>query len=194
LHCSKQVPESAAWTTPDPDQNWAINVSEGSTAVHNRKLQSIERHPLDRYLFAIIALAVVGLGLSGYLTYTHFNEAALVCSVGGCETVQSSSYSTIGPVPIAMLGMGMFSTLIVLAGFRLRRSSFISAETASLAAWAMLLAGILYYAYLTYVELFVLNAICQWCVASSIAALAIFGLESVYFWRTALSEDVLESG
>lgn len=169
-------------------------MTRGTTAVHNQLQHGNQRHPLDRYLFAIIALALIGLGLSGYLTYTHFNEAALVCSIGGCETVQSSSYSTIGPVPIALLGMGMFSALIVLAGLRLRRSPLISDERASLIAWAMLLAGILYYAYLTYVELFVLNAICQWCVASSIAAIAIFGLESVYFWRTALSDDVLETG
>jgi uncharacterized membrane protein len=177
---------------PSPEE--AFNVTRGISANQHQEPQGNQRHPLDRYLVAIIALALVGLGLSGYLTYTHYNEAALVCSIGGCETVQSSGYSTIGPVPIALLGMGMFSALIVLAGLRLRRSALISAELASLAAWAMLLAGILYYGYLTYVELFVLNAICQWCVASSIAALAIFGLESIYFWRTALSEDVLETG
>jgi uncharacterized membrane protein len=171
-----------------------MHMTRDATEFHSKLLQGNQRHSLDRLLTAMIALAIVGLGLSGYLTYTHFNEAALVCSIGGCETVQSSSYSTIGPVPIALLGMGMFSALIVLAVMRLRRSTLISAETASLAAWAMLLAGILYYAYLTYVELFVLHAICQWCVASSIAALAIFGLESVYFWRTALSEDVLDTG
>lgn len=153
-----------------------------------------EHMPLQRYLYAIVALSLAGFALAGYLTYTHYNSAALVCSIGGCETVQSSSYSTIGPIPIAMLGMGMFAALLALALLRLRGPAIVSAEHASIAAWAMLLTGILYYGYLTYVELFVLNAICQWCVASSLVALALFGLESIYLWRVVMDEGELETG
>lgn len=148
----------------------------------------------SRLLIAIVALSLVGLGIAGYLTYVHYNEAALVCTTGGCETVQQSTYSTIGPAPIAMLGAGMFSTLLTLAGLRLRSSSIVTAETASLVAWTMLLTGILYYVYLTYVELFVLNAVCQWCVASSLVAMAIFALETVYLWRTVMADDAMETG
>lgn len=140
-------------------------------------------------LVAMVVLCVVGLGLSGYLTYTHFNEGALVCAIGGCETVQNSEYSTIGPIPIAMLGIAMFSTLLALAGLRLSGSERVAPETVSLVSWAMLLTGILYYGYLTYVEVFVLEAICQWCVASSIVTLAIFALESTYLWRTVMFDE-----
>lgn len=140
-------------------------------------------------LVAMLVLGVLGLGLSGYLTYAHFNEGALVCAIGGCETVQQSEFSTIGPIPIAALGIAMFTTLLGLAALRLSGSTRIAPETVSLAAWAMLLAGILYYVYLTYVEVFVLDAICQWCVASSLVALAMFGLESTYLWRTVMSEE-----
>ncbi len=143
----------------------------------------------SRLLSAILALSVVGLGIAAYLTYVHFNEAALVCTTGGCETVQQSTYSTIGPLPIAALGVGMFFSLLMLAGLRWNGSALVKAETASLAAWAMLLTGILYYTYLTYVELFVLHAICQWCVASSVVALVIFALETTYLWRTVMAED-----
>jgi uncharacterized membrane protein len=151
------------------------------------------RQPMQRLLYAVIILAIAGLAISAYLTYTHFNEAALVCSIGGCETVQSSRYSTIGPVPIAMLGIAMFLAVITLAVVRLKNLAFPGRETASLLAWGMLLTGILYYVYLTYVELFVLNAICQWCVLSSIAALAIFGLETVYVYRTVMTDDVVDA-
>lgn len=151
------------------------------------------RPPMFWALVAIIVLGVIGLGISGYLTYTHFNEAALVCSVGGCETVQSSQYSTIGPVPVAMLGVAMFAAVIGLAGLRLSQRELVSNETVSMLAWGMLLTGILYYVYLTYVELFVLNAICQWCVLSSFAAVGIFGLESAYLYRTVMSDDPLDA-
>lgn len=149
---------------------------------------------LRRILLAIALFGVIGFAIAGYLTYTHYNEAALVCAVGGCETVQTSRYSTIGPLPIALLGMGMFAAIIGLAVLRLMRSSIVRAETASIVAWGMLLAGILYYLYLTYVELFVLNAVCQWCVLSSIAAVVVFALESVYLYRTVMADDAMEVG
>ena len=147
--------------------------------------------PMKRILYTILLFAIIGFAIAGYLTYTHYNEAALVCAVGGCETVQSSQYSTIGTIPVALLGMGMFAAIIGLTTLRLMRATILSSETASIIAWGMLLAGILYYLYLTYVELFVLNAICQWCVLSSIAAVVVFGLESVYLYRTVMADDAL---
>jgi uncharacterized membrane protein len=149
---------------------------------------------MRRVLLAITCFGIIGFAIAGYLTYTHYNEAALVCAVGGCETVQSSRYSTIGPIPVALLGMGMFAAITGLAVVRLTRSSMVGAETASIVAWGMLLAGILYYLYLTYVELFVLNAVCQWCVLSSIAAVVVFALESVYLYRTVMADDAMEVG
>jgi uncharacterized membrane protein len=166
-----------------------------ATVVHSteNRVNPGDRPPMFRALVAIIVLGVIGLGISGYLTYTHFNEAALVCSVGGCETVQSSQYSTIGPVPVAMLGVAMFAAIIGMAGIRLSQRAIVSDETVSMLAWGMLLTGILYYVYLTYVELFVLNAICQWCVLSSFAAVGIFGLESAYLYRAVMSDDPLDA-
>lgn len=152
------------------------------------------RRPLDRILIAIVIVSTIGLAIAGYLTYTHYNEADLVCAVGGCETVQTSRYSTIGPVPVALLGVGLFASIIALALLRLLRFALVGAESASLIAWGMLLAGILYYLYLTYVEVFILNAICQWCVLSSIAAAVIFGLESVYLYRTVMADEVVDGG
>lgn len=131
----------------------------------------------------ILALSVLGGAVAAYLTYVHFQEGALVCSTGGCTTVQESSYSTIGPIPIAALGLGMFVFLGVLAGSRLFSWPVVSAETANIAAWLVTLTALMYYAYLVYIELFVLEAICQWCVVTTIVTVFIFAIESVILWR-----------
>jgi uncharacterized membrane protein len=138
-----------------------------------------------------LLLSILGAAIAGYLTYTHYDEKALVCTLSGCHTVQESAYSTIGPVPIAVLGLGMFLTTGLLAVARILDWSFIPADLALLATWTMTLVGVLYYIYLTYIEVFVLEAICQWCVASSIVALGIFAVESVGLKREFLS-DTLE--
>ncbi len=126
-----------------------------------------------------LALSVVGAAIAGYLTYVHYDESALVCAVGGgCHTVQESDYATIGPIPIAILGLGMFLLLGALSLVRIFDWSIISRETATLASWGITLSALLYYAYLVYVELFVLEAICQWCVATTVVTVAIFVVES----------------
>lgn len=146
-----------------------------------------------RILFVIAVLSLVGLVIAGYLSYAHFNDRVLVCAIGGCETVQSSRYATIGSIPIALLGTGMFALLFTLAVIRLSRGvTVVSPETASAIAWGTLLAAVLYYLYLTYLEVFVLHAICQWCVLSSMVALALFALESANLWRVVVTDELAE--
>lgn len=134
-------------------------------------------------LLAVALLGIVGMGLAGYLTYVHYNEDALVCTVGSCETVQQSDYSTMFGAPIAIFGFLMFLTVTLLALARLMDRSPIPSEMATMAAWTLLLTSLLYYAYLTYIEIWVLEAVCQWCVLSSIVALLMFVLESVLLKR-----------
>jgi uncharacterized membrane protein len=135
------------------------------------------------------ALSVLGFGIAGYLTYVHYDDSVLVCSAsGGCHTVQESDYATIGPIPVAMLGLGMFLTLMVLSLGRVLRWTIISADTATMISWGITLSALFYYAYLVYVELFVLEAICQWCVATTALTVAIFIVES-FRLRDALAID-----
>ncbi len=79
--------------------------------------------------------------------------------------MQSSQYSEVAGVPVALLGLGMYAALLVLIGVR----RFASAPPSLAVAWtfALALSGTLYSAYLTYLELFVIEAICAWCVASA---------------------------
>jgi uncharacterized membrane protein len=126
-----------------------------------------------------LLLSVVGAGIAGYLTYVHYDESVLVCTAGGgCHTVQQSAYATIGPIPIAMLGLGMFLTLGALALVRILDWKAISADTAVMLSWGITLSALLYYAYLVYVELFVLEAVCQWCVGTTAITVAIFAIAS----------------
>lgn len=134
-------------------------------------------------LLGVVLLGLLGIGVAGYLTYAHYDEDALVCTVGGCETVQQSEYSTMFGVPIAAFGMLMFATVTVLALARMTGRRLIPADIATIGAWTLLLTALLYYAYLTYIEIWELEAICQWCVTSSIIALLMFALESIMLSR-----------
>ncbi len=130
-----------------------------------------------------LILSLVGLAVAVYLTFVHYQEDALVCTTGGCETVQQSQYATIGPIPIAILGVGFFAALVALSAIRAFKLNILSSETATLVAWGLTLTGVLYYAYLVYIELFVLDAICQWCMSTTIITVALFIIESILLWR-----------
>lgn len=133
---------------------------------------------LSRPSVATLVMAVVGLMIAGYLTWAHYQHDALVCGLGDCETVQSSEYSEIAGIPIALLGMLMFATVIGLVVLRATRPAM--ADHASVAIVFLTLASVLYYGYLTWIEVGVLDAICQWCVLSSLMAVGILVNEG---WR-----------
>lgn len=136
------------------------------------------RHPLT---IASLVLAMVGLALSAYLSYVHYNLDALVCGTGSCELVQTSEYSEMFGIPIALLGVAMF--VIVIAGIILRELRPETADLVSTGILMILLTAILYWIYLTYLEINVIHAICQWCVASSLTTLALFVIEAIRWYR-----------
>lgn len=136
------------------------------------------RNPLT---LASLVLASIGLALSLYLSYVHFNLDALVCSGGGCEIVQTSKYSEMFGIPIAFMGVGMFVVLIVAVLMRERMPE--SADLISTGILLILITAVLYWAYLTYIELNVIHAVCQWCVAASIATLLMLIVEGYRWYR-----------
>lgn len=111
-----------------------------------------------RLRVAIGSLALVGVALASYLLYVRWTGATLACSTGGCETVQASSYSKVLGVPVALLGLGAYVTIFATALSRL--------ELARVAAVSVALSGVGFAAYLLYVQLAVINAVCEWCLAS----------------------------
>jgi uncharacterized membrane protein len=129
-------------------------------------------------LAALLALA--GLGVATYLTTAHYAGQPIVCSgVGQCELVNSSKYAKLAGVPVALLGVVAYASmlgLIIVAWAR-------GAQIALLAAWGIALASCAFSAYLTYIELFVIDAICAWCVASAVIMTLLFGALSAVAWK-----------
>jgi uncharacterized membrane protein len=111
--------------------------------------------------FVLGALAVAGLLISAYLTWTHIVGAAPVCirGSGGCETVQSSRYATILGIPVATLGAVAYLGLLF--------SAVLRGEAGVYLGFLIALVGAFFSAYLTYLEVFVIRALCQWCLASA---------------------------
>jgi uncharacterized membrane protein len=112
-------------------------------------------------------LAFVGLAISGYLTWVHYAGLDPVCvgGGGGCERVQSSRWAELAGVPVAVLGLAGY--LAILASLALRE------DQGSLAAAFLSLVGFGFSAWLTYVEIAKIDAICQWCVASAVVMTAL---------------------
>ena len=117
----------------------------------------------ERELRRLIALAaLIGLAVAAYLTYVHYAELEPICAGagGGCELVQNSSYAELAGIPVAVLGLAGY--VLILA------SLLIPGEGGRLVGTLLALVGFGFSAYLTWVELFEIDAICQWCVASAV--------------------------
>jgi uncharacterized membrane protein/thiol-disulfide isomerase/thioredoxin len=116
-------------------------------------------------------LALAGLGVSIYLAYVEINQVEAICGpVGECNIVQASPYARILGVPVAVLGI--FNYLMVVTLWLGRRC--LPGDWATLPALGLLglsLVGVLFSIYLTWLEIFVIQAICLWCLSSAIITL-----------------------
>jgi uncharacterized membrane protein len=119
---------------------------------------------------AAVLAALAGIGVAGYLTWAHFADESVICvQGGGCEEVQESSYSEIAGVPVAALGLASYVTMLALLVW--------DAPVARLSAATLALVGVLFSGYLVIVQLFVIDAVCIWCMANDLVvapALAVF--------------------
>ena len=129
---------------------------------------------LERKLvFAIAAIALVGVGIATYLVYVHYAgiEPFCVAGGGGCEKVQTSDYADLVGIPVAVLGLAGY--LAILA------SLFVPGDLGRMAGALLALSGFGFSVYLTYREIFTIEAICQWCVASAVLMTALAILTTV---------------
>lgn len=113
-----------------------------------------------RLLLALLAIA--GLGVATYLTVVHYRGEAPVCLAGGegCSKVQDSSYAELAGIPVPVIGLIGYLTLLATAA--------IPGDPGRLAGVFAAMVGFGFSLYLTYLELVVIDAICQWCVASAV--------------------------
>jgi len=143
-----------------------------------------------RMWMALISLA--GLFLGAYLTLYKFGFiGTLACNVGSCEQVQTSRWSVFLGVPVATWGVGFYILMLGLsiAGLQPR-----FAESRSLSLAILLLAGwgVLFTAWLNYLEGFVIHAWCEWCLGSATMVLLLFVL-AVMDWRETRDVELLTS-
>lgn len=124
-----------------------------------------------RRLVALLSLA--GIFLSTYLALYKFGViGTLSCTVGSCETVQLSRWAMFLGLPVAAWGVAFY-----VAVFALAMLSVGAMAGSPLVGWALLLVtgwGVLFSGWLTYLELYVIHAICMWCVVSAILTAVLF--------------------
>jgi uncharacterized membrane protein len=132
-----------------------------TTAVSARRTGRNAETTDRRLRIAVLVLSVIGIGIAGYLTYVHYAGLKVLClSSGGCETVQASRYAKLDGIPVAVLGLAGYIGLLL--------SLAIRGELGRIAGFAIALTGFGFSLYLTYRELFTIQAICQWCVSSAV--------------------------
>ena len=107
------------------------------------------------------ATAAAGLGIAAYLTWAHYADSEVLCVVGGgCLTVQKSEYSEIAGIPVALLGLLSYCVVLGLVAW--------DSPTAKLGTATLALVGLLFALYLLVIQLFVIDAICVWCIANDV--------------------------
>jgi uncharacterized membrane protein len=132
----------------------------------------------------VAVLALAGLGVAGYLTWVHYADLEPICAggSGGCERVQTSDYAELAGVPVALLGVIGYAAILA--------SLAMPGEAGRFAGALLALAGFGFSAWLTYVELFEIDAICQWCVASAVIMTALAVVTSLRFARNGAPEPL----
>ncbi len=133
-------------------------------------------------LWAIPALAALGLADAVYLSILDWRDEIPPCGgYSGCAQVNTSVYSEVFGVPVAYLGALLYAALLGISLYRVRAATPRRAH-ATLLLYGLTLAGAVFVVYLTSIELFVLGAICYWCVALAANTLALFGLTGREVW------------
>jgi uncharacterized membrane protein len=130
----------------------------------------------DRLTWLSRALSLAGFGIASYLTTVYLQNIPPLCGTsGGCVTVQHSSYAHIGGIPLPVIGLVGYGLLFITAclpGQRARTAGMVFTVLAITASIG-----------LTYLELYVIHAICLWCVGSATCALLHVFVNSTRFVR-----------
>jgi len=126
---------------------------------------------IKKYIYVILALALIGFTDAMYLTVSHYTGAELSCNISsGCESVTNSQYSTIFGIPVALFGAIFYlATALFSVAYLDRGKKIILTVIKSMAPFAFMFS-----AWFIYVQLFVLHEICQYCMLSAGLSITIF--------------------
>jgi uncharacterized membrane protein len=109
---------------------------------------------------AIAGAAVAGGAIAAYLTVVHYAHISPVCTTGGCEKVQRSSYAEVAGIPVAVLGLVAYVGVLLTAAVR--------GVPAALAGAVIGVAGTAFSGYLLWAQIARIHAICQWCIGNDV--------------------------
>jgi uncharacterized membrane protein len=130
-----------------------------------------------RAVLLTLPLALLGLGVSAYLTYEHYSASVtLACPDTGainCVKVTSSSYSELAGVPVALLGLLYYGGVVVLC---LPVAWRAAGTWVSRLRIATLASGVVFVVYLVWTELFRIEAICLWCTVVHVTTVTLFAV------------------
>lgn len=141
-----------------------------------------------------LVLSLLGVGVSSYLVYAHYRGVPLYCEgVQGCNIVQASEYAELLGVPMALLGLLLYVALVGAALGGLVWPLALG-EVSALAVFGLGLMGFVHSGYLTWVEVFRIEAICLWCTISACLLTVVFILSVVHLlvptrWQGDEEED-----
>jgi len=130
----------------------------------------------------LATLDVIGLVIAAYLSVVELQGDLPYCGpLKGCEVVALSEYARIGGIPVAVFGVALSVSLLVLALAWMR-----SGRIELLAAhYGLSLLGVVFEVYFTYLELFVIGAVCVWCASYGLSLVARFAVALVVWRRRA---------
>lgn len=122
---------------------------------------------------ASMLAAILGTLDSIYLLIFKLTSAAAMClGSGGCSKVNSSLYSEVQGIPVSLLGI--FAYLVILSLHVFETSNRFIKKNGALFIFGVSLCGVLFSAYLTYIEMYIIHAICPFCMASAVLITIIF--------------------
>ncbi len=133
-----------------------------------------------------VVLAFLGTADAIYLLILKYTQSRAMC-VGshGCITVNTSVYSQIYGIPVSVFGILAY---LVIAGIGLLESRWkLARENGPLSILGISLAGVAFSAYLTYLEFYVIRAVCPFCMASAIIITTILVVAIIRFIQQSLS-------
>jgi len=145
-----------------------------------------KQFPSEWTLRRLIAfVGALGVGVATYITIADSGGGAPACLAGGsgCQTVADSSYSHLAGINVAALGIVGYVLLLA--------SAFLANDAARLGGFVVALGGFGFSVYLTYIEVFKIEAICQWCVASAVLMTILFLLNATRLIGYAGAEEEL---
>jgi uncharacterized membrane protein len=137
---------------------------------------------MNRLQKASLILSIIGLLDSLYLSWIEYSGKFALCGpIGNCESVNTSKYAQVYGIPLAYIGVIIYTIFIFM--LILEGKNDWLAEYGTLIMFGLTLIGVLFSIYLTYLEIWVIKAICPYCVVSAIVMVILFVLSSIRLFR-----------